>query len=132
MDQDYLVGSLSGDSIDLGRGGWLLGSFFDVAGPDAARHVEELEVKYWEFVPGEESVHQLKTSSTIEWSLILRGRTRARIGEADVILGSGDYVLIRPGVPNNLVAEVLVPIAALTIKSPSDPAAKVLVEGDHQ
>lgn len=125
----YIVGQLRDDADRIGRGGWLLGSFFPEVGIDSDRHVGMIEVKYWEFAPGDESGHSMKTSSTVEWSLILSGSTHARLGEDRVLLNAGDYVLIRPGTPNNLVDRVIHPVRAVTVKAPSDPSAKVTLPG---
>jgi hypothetical protein len=51
------------------------------------------------------------------------------IGVEELILSGGDYVLIHPGTPNNTVLEVLEDARILTVKAPSDPAAKRVIPG---
>lgn len=123
----FVVGKLREDAIGIDRGGWLVGSFFPQEGRDSDRHVREMEVKYWEYSPGGAGQHGLKVSATLEWSMILTGSTVAQLGEEEVILSAGDYVLIMPNTPNNLVSRVVEKVAAVTVKAPSDPAAKKLL-----
>lgn len=120
----FVMGRLPSDAVELGRGGWILGSFFPTVGQDSERHVEEVEVKYWTFSQGEEKSHHTKISDTTEWTMVLEGSTVAMIDGKEFELNAGDYVLLRPGTPNNLVARVPRWVTALTVKAPSDPHAK--------
>lgn len=117
----HVHGSLSRDAVAAGRRGWILGAFFDRSDD---RHSADLEVKYGEFQKGADSNHPAKVSSTTEFTLVLSGTVRAVIGTEQVILSAGDYVLIHPGTPNNTVLEVVDDARILTVKAPSDPAAK--------
>lgn len=90
----------------------------------APRKSEAVEIKYWEYKAGEVIKQYLKVSTIIECTFILKGRTKCRVGDEEVELKQGDYIVIAPGVPNNTVAEILEDVAALTIKAPSDPSAK--------
>ena len=45
----------------------------------------------------------------------------------EVEINAGDYIAIEPGTPNNLVVETLEDSAGITIKAPSDPAAKQVI-----
>jgi len=124
-----VVGSLAADADTLGRRGWIVGAFFD---KHDMRHCRDLEVKYGQFRQGEDPNHPAKVSSTTEFTMILSGSVRARIGVREVILSQGDYVLIHPEIPNNVVLEVLQDATVLTVKAPSDPGAKrVLTCGEH-
>jgi quercetin dioxygenase-like cupin family protein len=123
----YVRGSMKDDAQRLGRGGWIVGVFFSEDPTETARTSEQIEVKYWAFKRGDSASHKAKSSATIEWSLIISGKVRARLGNESVVLKSGDYVLIHPGTPNNLVADVLEDVVAVTIKSPSNPAAKTVL-----
>lgn len=126
-----VVGSLSADADALGRRGWIVGAFFD---EHDVRHCRDLEVKYGRFRQGEDPNHPAKVSSTTEFTLILSGAVRAQVGGREVILSQGDYVLIHPGIPNNVVLEVLQDTTALTVKAPSDPTAKRVLpaSGHHE
>ncbi len=123
----YVVGSMEQDATQIDRGGWIIGSFFPKDGDDGSRNCDALEVKYWSFDPGGADAHGEKVSSTVEWTYLLSGRVRARIGDETVELAGGDYVLIHPGTPNNVVAEVLESTVAITVKAPSRPDAKKLL-----
>jgi mannose-6-phosphate isomerase-like protein (cupin superfamily) len=127
MSAGFVVGSIRQDAVVLGRSGWILGSFFPEVGDGSERRTGEIEVKYWEYLPGEASGHGAKSSATVEWSYILTGSTLAQLDGREVVLNAGDYVLIHPGTPNNLVSKVLEPISAITVKAPSDPSAKKAV-----
>jgi mannose-6-phosphate isomerase-like protein (cupin superfamily) len=115
------------DAERLARGGWLLGVFFGDDPHEGPRATEALEVKYWTATPDGSVDHPTKISETTEWSVILSGRVTARLGADEVELRAGDYVLIHPGTPNNLVATVMEDVAAITVKAPSDPTAKTVV-----
>jgi mannose-6-phosphate isomerase-like protein (cupin superfamily) len=120
----YVTGSLREDAERLGHRGWVAGVFFADDAAEAARATEALEVKYWSYERGGGQSHPAKVGATIEWSLILSGRVVARLGDEHVELGAGDYALIHPGTPNDMVAEVLEDVTAITVKAPSDPSAK--------
>jgi len=123
----YVCGNMEDDAARLGRGGWIVGVFFSDDPAESARTSEQLEVKYWSFKRGDGASHPTKSSTTLEWSVILSGKVRARLGDKSVVLNSGDYVLIHPNTPNNLVDEVLEDTVAVTIKSPSNPSAKTVL-----
>ena len=61
------------------------------------------------------------------FTFILKGKTKCLIGDDEIELKQGDYIVIQPGVPNNTVAEILEDVSGLTIKVPSDPTAKKIV-----
>lgn len=123
----YVAGNARTDADRIGRNGWIVGVFFDGDPTESGRLSRDLEVKYWEFPAGGGQNHNLKTSATVEWSMILSGRVIAALGGDHIELGAGDYVLIHPGTPNNLVDTVLENVVAITIKSPSDPTAKKVI-----
>lgn len=119
MSNPYYIGSFRDDSINDPNRGWIVGKFKD----EPPRKNNDVEIMYWEFPVGPTS-HPLKESSIIECTFILKGKTRATVGGDDVVLTAGDYVVIEPGTPNNLVREIIEDAAGLTIKAPSDPTAK--------
>lgn len=123
----YVSGNMATDAHRLARRGWIVGVFFSEDPTEAARASEQIEVKYWSFERGGSAAHPMKSSSTIEWTLIIAGKVRAEIGDEHVILSAGDYALIHPGTPNNVVAEVLEDVVGVTIKSPSNPDAKTVL-----
>jgi quercetin dioxygenase-like cupin family protein len=123
----YVSGNIEADAQRLGRGGWIVGVFFSGDPAESSRASQDLEVKYWSYGRGGGQSHRTKSSTTLEWSLILSGKVRAKLGNESVILNSGDYVLIHPNTPNNLVDEVLEDTVAVTIKSPSNPDAKTVL-----
>ncbi len=77
-------------------------------------------MKYWAFTKDEHVLHERKKHfSSTEYTLIIKGKIRGHIGEEPVTLGTGEYVVIPAGTPNNLVEEVLENAVGITIKSPS-------------
>ena len=124
MSKLFYVGSYRDDAINDPNRGWIVGTFKE----DYPRKNEDLEIKYWEYKAGSTD-HPTKQSSIIECTFVLKGKTKAVIDGEDVILAAGQYVVIAPGVPNNTVVEILEDAAGLTIKAPSDPSAKEVLEG---
>ena len=125
MDQnahDYYVGDFRHDAEVNGHRGWLVGKFMD----QKPQRVDEVEIKYWEFDPGP-TRHGTKASNTFECTFILDGETIALIGERETRLAEGQYIVISPGTPNNLVKYVVRRVRGLTVKAPSDPDAKRVV-----
>lgn len=119
MSDKYYIGSYRNDGLNEPNRGWIVGKFKD----SKPRKNDDVEIKYWEFKTGPTD-HPMKESSIIECTFILYGKTKALIDGNEVFLKAGDYVVIEPGTPNNLVAEILEDAAGLTIKAPSDPTAK--------
>jgi mannose-6-phosphate isomerase-like protein (cupin superfamily) len=122
-EQAILHRSYREDGLNDPNHGWTLGTFKD----DTPRKNEAVEIKYWEFPVGPTS-HQLKESSIIECTFILKGKAKASINGEEVMLQAGDYVVIEPGTPSNIPTEVLEAAVGLTIKAPSDPTAKKVLE----
>jgi hypothetical protein len=122
MKAEYYVGKYADDALNGPNRGWIVGSFME-QGP---RNVRDVEVKYWEY-PAGVTDHSCKESATFEVTFILQGETRARIADDEIILKAGAYVVIPPGMANNLVQEILIDAAGLTVKAPSDPSAKKIV-----
>ena len=120
MSKPYYVGSYRDDSLNGLNRGWIVGTFL----ADEPRQTEEVEIKYWEFKKGEAANHPLKSSSIIECTFVLKGSVKALIDNEEVVLGAGQYAVIHPGTPNNLIVEILEDCAGLTVKAPSDPTAK--------
>ena len=124
MKDSFYIGEYREDAIHGPNRGWIVGTFIK----DLPRKNDELEVMYWEFKAGETTNHPMKVSSIIECTLILKGKTKCMIDGEEKILKAGDYIVIKPGVPNNNVFEVLEDVVGITIKAPSDPKAKQIVE----
>lgn len=123
MDKTFYVGKLRDDALQGQNHGWVVGTFLQ----DLSRQTEHMEVKYWEYpkgVPG----HDTKSSSGVtEWIYILKGESRALLGDREIILRAGDYVLVHPGTVSNPLLEVLEDICGITVKSPSKPNAKQII-----
>jgi mannose-6-phosphate isomerase-like protein (cupin superfamily) len=118
---NFHKGSLSQDATQGKHRGWVMGVFMD----RGVRKSKAMEVKYWKFRKGITS-HGPKVQKTIEFTLILSGKVQGVIDGHTVYMKSGDYVVIRPGISNNVSARVLSTQATgITVKAPSDPAAKV-------
>src|SRR5688572_5895999 len=100
MSDKYYVGSYREDGLYGPNRGWIVGKFKD----SKPRKTDDVEIRYWEFAQGSND-HPVKTSSIIECTFILQGRTKALVDGKEIILNAGDYIVIEPGTPNNLVAE---------------------------
>jgi len=120
MNKTYYIGSYRDDALNGPNRGWIVGKFL----AEEPRKNDEVEIKYWEFNRGDDTDHPLKTSSIIECTLLLKGSLRGTIDNQDITMVGGDYVVIQPHTPNNLLVEVLEDCAGITIKAPSDPTAK--------
>jgi len=119
MSKPFYRGSYKNDGLNEPNHGWIVGKFKD----EAPRKNNEVEIKYWEFETGFTD-HPTKESAIIECTFILAGKVRGIVASEEVILSAGDYIVIEPGVPNNLVIEILENATGLTVKAPSDPSAK--------
>lgn len=119
----YYIGHYKKDAVEGGSKGWIVGSFMK----DRTRYSEEVEVKYWGYKAGMPSNHPKKVSDTIEITFIIKGKTRCQINRVEVSLSAGDYIVIKPGTENNTVAEILEDTEGITIKAPSNPKAKHII-----
>ena len=117
----YYVGDYKRDAPS--HRGWIMGKFIE----DGPRKTDLAEVKYWEYAIGPND-HPPKISETLECTLILSGSCKGFVAGEEYTFRAGNYVVIEPGIPNNLVAEILEPIVGITIKAPSDPSAKKTLE----
>jgi quercetin dioxygenase-like cupin family protein len=124
MEHAYYHGLYKHDAQAGQNRGWIVGTFME-GGP---RKTNEVEIKYWEFKAGEDPRHGMKVSAVIECTLVLAGKTKCLVGAEEVMLGAGEYIVIKPGVPNNTVAEIIQDAAGITVKAPSDPSAKKLLD----
>jgi quercetin dioxygenase-like cupin family protein len=120
----YYVGDYREDARKGGHRDWIIGKFME----ERPRKTSKLEVKYWDFHIGKTD-HPPKESKTLECTFILSGKVRGNIDGNEVTLSTGQYAAIRPGVPNNLVEYVIRRATGLTIKAPSDPRAKRVLQG---
>lgn len=124
MTNAFYVGDYKRDGLNGANNGWIVGTFVD----SEPRKNEAVEIKYWEYSAGDTAKQYLKTSAIIECTFILKGSTKCLVDDQEIILNAGDYVVIKPGTPNNTVAEILEDVIGLTIKAPSDPSAKKIVK----
>jgi len=123
MNEKYYIGDYREDGLNEPNRGWIVGKFKETV----PRKNDAVEIKYWEFDVGATD-HPLKESSIIECTFVLSGKTKGTIAGNEILLKAGDYVVIQPGTPNNLVAEILEPATGLTVKAPSDPSAKKILD----
>jgi quercetin dioxygenase-like cupin family protein len=117
--ETFYLGNFRSDALNGQHHGWVVGAFME----DGPRQTDAVEIKYWEFPVGE-AMHDKKISSTFETTFILEGKVSGEVNGQPIRLTKGDYVVIQPGVSNNVVKEVVEPARGLTIKAPSDPRAK--------
>lgn len=103
--------------------GWFIGAFME----HPANKNNDVEIKYWELPKGS-SDHPKKVSKTFECTVIIKGKTKAVIDDEEILLQAGDYVAIPPNTPNNVVLDIIEDCTGLTIKAPSNPDAKKVIE----
>lgn len=104
---------------------WLIGNF-DKFNEDV-RKIKDLEVKYWYLRPDDTHKNK-KQKNSVEFTLVISGHTKGFVDNEVIELVSGEYILIKPGVESNTAHEILEETWGLTIKAPSDPKDKVVVE----
>lgn len=117
--ESFYIGNFKNDAETSGHKNWFIGEFIK----EGARKTKAVEIKYWEFESGQTS-HKTKIQGTIECTIILKGEIEGEVDGQEIKLQKGDYVVIKPGTPNNLVKHVVSLVKGLTIKAPSDPSAK--------
>ena len=124
MSDSYYIGSYREDALNGPNRGWIVGTFIK----DPPRKNDKVEIMYWEFKAGQETKHPTKVSSTIECTFLLKGKTRCLVDGTVTVLKAGNYIVIQPGTPNNTVIDILEDAAGITVKSPSDPSAKQIIQ----
>lgn len=97
---------------------WVFGFFREI---NSLAKTENFEFKYWHFNKGEECKHEPKFQVTgTEYNFIIKGKIKGRVGDQkDIILKTGDYIIIRPGEIVNLQQEIIEEVEGITIKTPS-------------
>lgn len=117
----YHIGNYKDDALK--HRGWFIGTFIE----EGAAKTDDVELKYWEFPVGS-TTHETKVSSTYECTIFITGRSKGTIDGQEFEFKAGDYIAIQPGTPSNPVMEILEPTIGLTIKAPSDPSAKQVIQ----
>jgi mannose-6-phosphate isomerase-like protein (cupin superfamily) len=118
----HYVGKYQADSLNKKHRGWLIGKFME----ESPRKTDHVEIKYWEIKPDDNS-HPAKTSTIIECTFIIEGHCTAMIDGHRYELHGGDYVVIEPETPSNVLEQVHSFTRGITVKAPSDPTAKKLL-----
>jgi hypothetical protein len=98
------------------RGGWFIGHFINPL--EDARYTEELEVKWAVHSEGDNRTQWAVNHEATTLSILINGRFRLKFEDREIVLShEGDYVLWRPGISHNWVAESDCTI--LTVRWPS-------------
>jgi len=114
VEQKFYIGNYKEDAKK--DRGWFIGHFIE----DEIRKTTQLEIKYWEFEKEQDSGHLLKVQrNATEYTFILEGEIVGRVEDKVVDLKKEDYIIIKPGVVNNLVEKVIEKAKGITIKVPS-------------
>jgi quercetin dioxygenase-like cupin family protein len=92
------LGNFKEDALNGQNKGWVVGTFME-SGP---RSTKAVEVKYWEFPVGE-TAHDKKVSATFETTFILASELHGEVDGRQIKLKKGEYVVVQPGVSNNIV-----------------------------
>ena len=86
------------------RGGWFIGHFINPL--EDARYTEELEVKWAVHSEGDNRTQWAVNHEATTLSILINGRFRLKFEDREIVLShQGDYVLWRPGISHNWVAE---------------------------
>lgn len=107
------IGELKADK----KADWVFGSFREL---ESLAKTEDFEFKYWSFKKGEKAHEPKFQVLATEYNFIIRGKIKGKVGNReDIVLGTGDYIVIKPGEIINLQEEVLENAEGITIKVPS-------------
>ena len=120
----YYIGNMRDDAKNGGHRGWVVGKFLEEG---KVAKTDDVEILYWEFPPGKID-HPTKVSTIIEITIILKGKIAGNIEEKPIIISQGEYIVIKPGTVNNIAQNALEDVVGITIKAPSDPSAKKVVD----
>lgn len=115
---EYYFGNYEKDSLD--HHGWFVGVFME-----DIRKTNLFEIKYFDRTLPK---HSAKISETFELTFIIQGKMSGMIDGKQISISAGNYIVIPPGIPNNLAIELSPDLKGFTIKSPSDPSAKKIIE----
>jgi len=114
-----LVEFIENGQPDLIDSVWLFGNIDGLKNGDLEK-TNNFEMKYWAFTKNSNPSHKSKVlNKSTERTLIIRGKIEGNIAGEPITLETGDYVIIRPETPNNLVEKVIENTMGITIKSPS-------------
>lgn len=105
---------------------WFIGSWKD--GRKEVKYKEDLNkkkykdffIKYWEFKVSSKKEHKpKKQKESIEYNFILEGKIKGSVANTrEIILQTGDFIIINPGNCINLQEDILEDTRGITIKSP--------------
>lgn len=115
MNEKFYVGVYANDAPKSNPPGWIIGRFI----ADLPRKTEKVEIKYWTFPVGQTSHKPKSQKEEIEITLLLRGKIRGYVGTQSIEIQEGQYIVISPGVENNIIEFVDREAEGLTIKAPS-------------
>jgi len=111
---------------------WLFGNLSQLTEGDFEKN-DNFELKYWAFTKNDNPDHLLKVQrNETEFTFIIKGEVIGTVGNEKVNLKTGDYIIIKPGVVNNLIEKVIDNTVGITIKSPSqiDDTVKIYKGGE--
>lgn len=125
---NFIDNELNGKQISK----WLFGNLSQLNEGDFEKN-DNFELKYWAFTKNDNPDHLLKVQrNETEFTFIIKGEVIGMVGNEKVNLKTGDYIIIKPGVVNNLIEKVVDNTVGITIKSPSrlDDTVKIFKEGE--
>lgn len=98
---------------------WLFGNLDQLNDGDPEQN-GDFELKYWAFTKNDNPRHSpRKQTSSTEYTFVIKGGVEGNIDGETIALETGEYVVIPPGVKNNLVEKVIENTVGITIKAPS-------------
>ena len=121
MEDRFYIGTVQDDAQK--NKGWFVGSFVE----PGLRNTTALEIKAWR-VPLGPSNHIPKIQhEALEINIVVRGKLRGIVDGKKVELSAGQFIIIPPGIENNLPEEALEDSEGFCIKTPSNPSDKQVV-----
>lgn len=115
MSASYHIGAWGGEYPE--NRGWFVGTFME----KAPVKTDALEAKFWRFPEGRTDHAPKIQRLATELTILLKGKIRGFVGEDPVELSAGQFIVMPPGLKNNIVEEVLEAAEGISIKSPSLP-----------
>ncbi len=98
---------------------WLFGDL-DIFGEKDLEKNKNFYLKYWVYARGDNPDHKTKTHRiSTEYTFVIKGKIEGMVDGEEITLETGDYVVIPPGIPNNLMQKIHENTVGITIKSPS-------------
>ncbi len=112
--EKFCIGKYKEDAKE-GKG-WFLGSFMK----DEIRKTDKIQFKYWKLKKGKNPENKALTHTSPEYTIILKGKLDGEIDGQKIELETGDYIVIRAGVPHHYPINIYEDVEAFTLRVPNN------------